>query len=291
MIDSKIETFMKIVELKSYTKAADELGLTQPAVSQHMHRLEEYYGCHFFTIEGRKVELTSEGEILYQYACQQQATEQQLLDLLNHRKLHIRMAATMSIADYYLPEILSANLHAKNIDFSVMVGNTESLLEKLLAGELDCALVEGLFDRHMFEHRVFLTENFIPVASIHHPLAGQSSITLHELFSYPLITREKGSGTRAIMENYLYMNNSSTDSFDRLWEFGSFTLIKHMLTESNGVSFMYEKVGKEDIQSGRLVKLKLKNYSLTHPFYLVYLKNNARKKEMDLFFDYLCKCN
>lgn len=76
-----------------------------------------------------------------------------------------------------------------------------------------------------------------------------------------------------------------------LWEFGSFTLIKHMLVESNGVSFMYEKVAKEDIQVGRLIRLNLDNYDLTHPFYLVYLKNNARKKEMDQFFDYLCNCN
>jgi DNA-binding transcriptional LysR family regulator len=286
MLDHKMDTFIKVVELLSFTKAADVLGLTQPAVSQHISRLEEYYGCKLISMNGRRISLTTEGETLYHYACQQKANEKHLIEILNQSRRHIKLGSTLSIADYYLPDLLLANKKDPQHILSVTVGNTDNLLKQIVDGELDCALIEGLFDSHKFEYRFLIEEEFIPVVSAAHPLAGKK-VKLSDLFSYPLITREHGSGTRAIMENYLYQQNCSVDNFESLWELGSFALIKRMLTEIPGVSFMYKQVASEQIKKGELTVLDIHQYHISHPFYFVYSKDNINHDALEAFYNEL----
>ena len=99
MLDQKLQTFLTVVELRSYTLAAQALHITQPAVSQHIRKLEEHYGAQLIDFTGHQLALTRAGELMYRYATFQAANEHRLLEQLNQSAQTLRVGATLSIAD------------------------------------------------------------------------------------------------------------------------------------------------------------------------------------------------
>ncbi|WP_304509388.1 LysR family transcriptional regulator [Anaerotignum sp.] len=284
MLDQKLTTFLAVVETGSYTAAARVLHMTQPAVTQQIQKLEEYYGCQLFTQEGRAMRLTKNGAFFLHYTKMQQSNERQLTEKLGGNQRPLYIGSTLSIADYYLPPLLFSYLDKKDEGLNITVANTKILLESLLEGKLDAAFIEGIFDRKLFEAEEFCVANFIPVVSKKHPLL-QKKIELSELYSYPLILRELGSGTRAIFESYLAQQNDSISSFDSTWEVSSFVLIKHLLENTNAVSFMYEAVAEKEIRGGKLGVLNITNYQVSHSLQFVYLKNNLDQDKIMSFYN------
>ncbi len=272
MLDSKIYTFLKVVELGSYTAAATALHLTQPAVSQHIQKLEEHYGSKLFQLQGRAVHLTPEGRRFLHYAHMQQNNEAQLLGQLAGHQQPLRLGSTLSIADYYLPPLLAPLAATPETPLHLKVANTDVLLEHLVKGSLDAAFVEGNFDRSLFDTRMFCQAPFLPVAAANHPLARKTAC-LSQLYAYPLILREAGSGTRAILENHLAQRSDSISSFPHTWEVGSFMLIKRLLEAGEAISFMYQAVAAEEVAAGQLVYLDVEDCQLSHPLHFVHRKN------------------
>ena len=283
MLDTKIFTFLKVAEFKNYTKAATSLNLTQPAVTQHIRKLEEYYNCKLINIVGKSINLTEEGEALYNYANFQVANEKQLIDRLKSIEAPLKVGATLSIADYYLPSYLNLYMGNSNELFSLTVKNTKSIIEMLMNNELYCAFIEGIFDKSLFNFYEFCNTKFTPVARKGHPLDGKES-DLSEFHNYPLILREVGSGTREIFENYLYQNNDSILSFNKIFEISSFGIIKKVLKNSDAISFMYEEVAKREVELGELSYLSLKGYSIERPLYFIYPCNSLMKKRNEEFY-------
>lgn len=282
MLDPKLDTFLAIVSQGSYTAAANALHLTQPAVTQHIQKLEEYYGCRLFVQQGRTMSLTEQGHLFYQYVQMQQSNEQLLFSKLNHVPAPLLIGSTLSIADYYLPSLLPP-LSPEQEALHIRVANTHTLLNELQQGKLDAAFVEGNFDRSMFSAQVFCYAPFIAVASAGHPLAHHP-VSLSDLHSFPLLLREEGSGTRDILEGYLTQQNDSVESFLHLSEISSFILLKRILERSQAVSFLYEAVATNEIAAGKLVKLELTNYCITHPLHFVCLKNRLDLERITTFY-------
>ncbi|MDD3393052.1 MAG: LysR family transcriptional regulator [Clostridia bacterium] len=284
MLDQKLTTFLAVVKTGSYTAAAKLLHMTQPAVTQHIQKLEEHYGCRLFAQEGRAMRLTDDGKFFLHYTKMQQSNERQLLEKLGGNQRPLFIGSTLSIADYYLPPLLFSFLEKNNEGLNITVANTKILLERLLQGKLDAAFIEGIFDRKFFEAEVFCIANFIPVVSKTHPLLGKK-IDLSELYAFPLILRESGSGTRAIFESYLAQQNDSISSFGSKWEVSSFVLIKHLLENTNAISFMYEAVAEKEIKMEKLGVLDIENYQVSHPLQFVYLKNNLDQVKIKSFYN------
>lgn len=288
MLDIKLNTFLKVVELGSYTAAANALHMTQPAITFHISKLEENYGHKFFRQEGRAMLLTEAGEQFLHYAKLQMVNEEQFLERLKKSEPKFHFGSTLSIADYYLPDLISPYMNSPDFYLNLEVANTEILMAKLLSGELDAAFIEGIFDRSLFDSRIFLSPNFVPVVSSSHPLLGKT-VSLNGLHDYTLILREQGSGTRAIAENYFRLQNDSSASFNKIWTVGSFALIKTILKSTSAISFMYEAVAKREIENGELSILDIENYSLKHPLHFVYLKNSLRKDKISAYFRSISK--
>ena len=287
MLDDKIFTFKKVAKLKNYTRAAEELNLTQPAVTQHIKKLEEFYGCKLINIRGKSVELTKQGKIFYNYANFQIANEKQLINQMQKVESPIKIGATLSIADYYLPPYLSEYLKcSENELISVTVKNTKSIIDMLLNNELYCAFIEGIFDKSIFQFYEFSTTEFLPVARKGHPLEGRR-VTLPQVHSYPLLLREEGSGTREIYRNFLYQNNDSMLSVSKIYEISSFGIIKKVLRNSNAISFMYEEVARQEVERGELSYLKIQDYFIERPLYFIYPNNSLMKDRIELFFSSL----
>lgn len=288
MLDQKLQTFLSVVELRSYTLAAQALHITQPAVSQHIRKLEEHYGVQLIDFTGHQLSLTRAGELLYRYAAFQSANEKRLLEQLSKQARTLRVGATLSIADYYLPPLLSPVLARGFRSLVLRVGNTEEMLDSCVRGELDCALIEGIFHDDDFCSHVFHTASFLPVAAAGHPLS-QGGHRLAELFRYPLILREPGSGTRAILENQLFQSGSSPQAFADLLECGSFRMIKEILKQTNAISFMYEQVAAQEVEAGALTYLTLTDCQIRRPLYFVYPKNSVSRNVCQNFYhDCLC---
>ena len=283
MLDSKLETFLTVARLGSCTLAARELHITQPAVTQHIRKLEEHYGCRLIDFSGRQPRLTAAGELLLRYGTLQQANARALQQQLEGAVRTLRVGATLSIADYYLPALLGPHLGERGWGLSLYVGNTEEMLDKCARGELDCAFIEGMFAGDDFCCHILGTEDFLPAAGAGHPLAGWAC-RLEELFACPLVLRERGSGTRAILENYLFQQGRSVRSFRQVVECGSFRMIKELLRRTEAVSFMYRQVAQRETEAGELVWLELTDCAIRRPLYFAYPKNSMARRSCEEFF-------
>jgi len=283
MLDQKMLTFIEVVRLKSFTKAADNLCVTQPAVSQQIDRLEEHYGCSLFRHSGRKISLTAQGELVYTYGKLQQANERKLEELLQKENSSLIIGATLSIADYYLPKLLTSYLQSANQSISLIVGNTETLTDSLLEGKIMCAFIEGNFEASLFESSLFCRARFVPVVSSRHPLSRRQC-SFDELMQYPLLVREPGSGTRAILENYLFTNSRNLYSFPDVQEIGNFKTIKQLLADSEAVSFMYEKVAAEEVQRGSLAYADCSDFHIDRMMNFIYPKGSFMQSLYERFF-------
>ena len=287
MLDFRHETFLTLCSCESFTKTAELLHMTQPAVSQHIKYLEEVYGCKLFDTSNRKIKLTEQGELLKEF------TTSVLSDIKHFKEnivsintdiLQFKFGATLSIGEYVMPDILS-NLLTTYPDMKVhmTVANTQTLLDQLNNGELDFAIVEGLFDKSKYDTTLFSQENFIPVCS---PLSEDANreVTIKDLTKSRLILRESGSGTREIFENILQKNNYSLDAFNKVVEVSNMSAIKKMVSNNLGISFMFEVVARKEIESNTLSRINLSNYTEQREFNFVYLKNSYfRDRIMNIY--------
>ncbi|WZL81937.1 LysR family transcriptional regulator [Vallitaleaceae bacterium 9-2] len=283
MLDVKLQSFLKVVELKNYTQAAKALNLTQPAITQHIKKLEEHYQCKLIQIIGKSVHLTAQGEALYHYANLQMANEDLLMNQLQKVAMPIKIGATLSIAQYYLADELSAYMGRSDDALSLTVKNTQSIIEMLLNNTLYCAFVEGIFDKSLFAYKQFCTTRFLPVARQNHPLAGRT-IQRVDTYAYPLILREQGSGTREIYENYLYQNNDTIHLAKKIYEISSFGVIKKILKDTDAISFMYEKVAWQEVLDRQLCYLDIQDCHIHRPLYFIYPKNSLMKNTIETFY-------
>lgn len=283
MLDLKLNTFAAVLEHGSYTAAAQALHLTQPAVTQHIQKLEEHYQCRFFIQEGRSMHLTEQGRQFAHYVKMQHTNEQQLIAALHSPVQPMRLGCTLSIADYYLPSILPP-VSLQEDPLNIQVANTTTLLEELIRGALDAAFIEGNFSREVFASHKVCNAPFVAVASASHPLTKKPTLSLQDLHPYPLILREQGSGTRDITEGYLKLQNDSVASFPQVWEANSFLLLKRLLTDSQAISFMYEAVVAKEVADGELSLLPLEGYTITHPLHFVWLNNGLDTERINTFF-------
>lgn len=269
-MEQKLETFLAVCRTMHYGRAAEQLNLSQPAVSKHIQALESQYGVQLFTYSGRRLHKTRQGEILEQYAESLQYNEESLLVRLHEEQKRIlRLGATKSIGDYVLLPYIWRFLEDKRNQLELQVDNTEQLLGRLNQGELDFVVLEGQFDKRHYDWMLFREESYVGICSSDHPFAGKE-IPVAELFHEHVILREKGSGTRKLLERALAATGYRTDAFAEQSCISSFEIIKSLVSQGRGISFVFESVVKGD---PRLCRFSCSPLTGMYPFHVVYLKN------------------
>jgi LysR family transcriptional regulator, transcriptional activator of the cysJI operon len=288
MQDFRMDTFLTVCRLLNYTKAAEELHITQPAVSQHIRYLEDYYEVRLIRFEGKKLCLTDEGCLLRNAATTMRHDEiilREQLKMGKHRKLVF--GATLTIGDFVLPSVLARFMN-KNPETEVRmtVDNTETLLKQIDSGELDFAVIEGYFHKAEYDYKVYSAENYIAVCSAAYKFQQEPKI-LSDLFSEPIILREQGSGTREIFERHMEERNCSVRDFRQIIEIGSISAIKLLAAESCGITFLYEAAAKRELESGTLRQIPLSDFEVRHNFTFVWRKNSIFDDRYHDVFDEL----
>lgn len=288
MLDNKLQTFITLCETRNYSQAAKKLNITQPAVSQHIQYLENYYQVLLISDKGKNFALTEEGNALHEYAKTLKANSERILPLLQRIKnktKQLNFGATLTIGEYTVPPILSQIFkETPEINISMVVENTQVLQQMLWEGKIDFALLEGHFNQEQFEFKLIFNETFIGVCSPENKIASKIS-NLEELLDQNLILREPGSGTRDIFEQALYNQNLSIMSFKRLIEIGNMNAIKDLCHQNIGITFMYREAAKKEISAGYLKEIPIKSFNISHPFSFVYLKNSPDKTQIEYWFE------
>ena len=291
MLDSRIETFLTVCRVMNYTKAAEKLHISQPAVSQHIHWLEERYSVPLFVYEGRKLRLTEEGRLLHNAASAMASDERALKAQLQHNaKERFVFGATLTIGNFVLPARIEQFLRKCPLaEITMRVDNTESLLQALDAGTIDFAVLEGYFRKSMYAYEVYSNERFICVCKADYRFVAEPQ-TLNDLFSEQLILRESGSGSREILERQLMEQNFSIQDFHRLLQIGSIHAIISLVCAGSGITFLYEAAVREELENSVLRRIDLSDFQVEHPFTIVWRKNSLfdaeyRKQFSALLFE------
>lgn len=258
MLDPRWNTFLAVCETMNYTKAAQRLCLTQPAVTHHIQYLEQHYGCRLFTYEGKVLRLTEAGLRLREFTRSMAYNEQKMEQTMAATApISLRAGTSKTIGEYVIAPKVEQFLRAHpDASFSLLVDNTRELLRGLEAGRLDFVLVEGFFDRSRYDAQLWRRESFFGVCSPDHRLAGRL-VTLEELEGERLILRESGSGTRAIFEDALRRQNRTLRGFSSVATISDFATIKSLVTDGLGISFLYAPVVQRELEQGTLARFDL----------------------------------
>lgn len=280
MLDPKINTFLVLCETMNYTRAAERLCLTQPAVTHHIQRLQEHYGVKLFTYEGKVLKLTSAGAKLRDCARSMELNSVKIKEMLTEPgRIKVRAGASKTIGEYLLAERIAKLLNERpDADFSLMVENTQILLSELDNGRLDFAIVEGHFDRSRYSSRLWHREEFRGVCHPDHPFARRE-VDMGEILGERLIIREEGSGTRAVFEDALRRRGFALPDFSQTAVINDFSTIKALVKAGMGISFLYDPVVEKEVAGGSLSRFSISGSPMDGLFRFVWLKDSLFAEE------------
>lgn len=274
MLDHRIETLLVLSETLSYTRTAELLHLTQPAVSQHIRYLERQYDCRIFEQHGRQLVITEPGRRLIRSAQTMRANSRRIdLEMRSQQSQtrKLRIGATKTIGNYVIARPLGGFMRAHpDYEIRLDVENTSVLLGQLNEGDLDVLFLEGNFDKQRYAHRLYQWQDFIGICSPESDLAGRS-VTFSQLAARRLIVREDGSGTREILEHVLRQQSLELNHFGSLITISQFSIIKELVRQDLGISFVYRSVAARELADGRLAELAIEGFSHRHEFQIVTL--------------------
>lgn len=292
MLDYRMITFLKVCQTMNYTHAAQSLHITQPAVSQHIHYLEEQFHVKLFEYEGKQLKLTETGKILYRFAATVNHDFHELSNQLSNEnnRLHLRFGVTLTIGEYLMPKVLIKLLNQhQNIQLQMIVANTAELLMQMEEEKLDFAIVEGYYPNQEYEGRVYRKERFIGICHADHPFAA-TECTLSDLKNERLLLRENGSGTREVLERALKEKNMSFDNFCERIEIGNLNVIKQLVMKKIGITFCYEPVVDQELKNGDLKVMNIKDFQVAHDFTFIWRKNSIFQNLYQSIYEQMCSC-
>lgn len=292
MEDHKLRVFCAVAETKSFSKASELIHLTQPAVSLQIQAMEELYETRLFDRSGNTINLTPAGEILYKRAKEILAlyaeAERNISEITGAIKGSLNVGASSTIGNYLLPGILSAfKRKVPQVNISLVVSNTKTITEKLNAGEIDIALVEGDVSKQRFAVESLIADELVVIMSPAHPWAERRNIPAIELTKEPLILREEGSGTRQIILKHLEEHGLKQDQLRIALVMGSTEAIKGAVEEGVGVAIMSGWAVRKWLKQGLLRATTFKDLKFTRSFSIISPKRNYSTHTAKEFLNFL----
>jgi DNA-binding transcriptional LysR family regulator len=283
-----LEVFCKIVELKSFSRAAEAVYLTQPTVSGHIKGLEEFVGLKLLDRLGREVVLTKAGEVLYGYAKQVLALRNQAIQALEEYKGtlkgHLIIGGSNIPGEYVLPALLARfKTQHPEISLTLRIGDSKEIARGVLDGRYEMGAVGAKFDDGQLVYTKLLEDELVVALPADHGWTAKPAVSLAELLHQPIILREVGSGSRKVLEEALRRAGLDPGSLVVVAELGSTEAIRQAVKSGAGISVMSFRAIQEDLERETLRTVPLENLRLTRDFYLVYHKNRSRSPLCETF--------
>lgn len=271
-VDQYLEVFLKVVEKENFTKAAEELHMTQPAVSQHIRTLERLVGTRLLERNNKHVRMNKAGEIVYRHAKEILAlyTRMRCLvdDLAGNASGPIAIGASYTFGEYILPHII-AKLKKEHplIKPSIIIHNTKEIIDLVNSYQLDIGIVEGLFNDHQLHSEIVSEDHMVIVAPPSHPLLQKDGEWhLSDLTDETWILREEGSGTRQAADHFFEMHKFTPKT---IMEFGSTQVIKESVEAGLGISLLSEWAIAKELTNGYIGMINVEGVPFKREFTII----------------------
>lgn len=276
----QLETFVEVCKYKSFSKAAEKLYITQPTVTSHIQNLENELGTILINRSGKNMTLTQAGSMLFKYAVDIINTcEMAKFDLNSYRgKIngHLDISSSSVPRQYVLPKLLKefTSLYP-DVTFSLKDKDSKQVVRSILNWETDFGIVGAMYPSKNLEHIELMEDKLLLVTANNknYPYKNYETLDSDILFKEKLIIREKGSGTRELLEETLKKNKISSNSLKILACIEDTETIKNLIAIGAGISFLSERSINDQYSMEKFKVFNIKNFNLIRKFYFVYHKN------------------
>jgi DNA-binding transcriptional LysR family regulator len=282
----QIKAFHKVASTGSFTRAAHELFVSQPAVSQEIKALETALGVTLFDRSGKKVRMTAEGEVLFSHAHRLFALHEEMESLFgrsrNLQHGQIKIGSTALMGTYFLPKIIGRfNRRYPGIEIDLQMGNSDQVMHLVLEGLVDLGFSGMTVNDARLRGILIHQERLIMVGSPRHPLSARK-ISLDDISEIPFIWREKGTQTRKLIEKW-FLKQLRGHYPRKSVELQNMEAAKRMVEEGFGMTVVPEAAVKREISSGLLKHLDVEGLDVQNSYYLVVLKKKELSRAAELF--------
>jgi DNA-binding transcriptional LysR family regulator len=288
MADRRLQVFHTVARLLSFTKAAETLHMTQPAVTFQVRQLEEYFNTRLFDRTHNRISLTEAGERVYEYA-------DRIFDLYNDMENSVRemtgeirgaltIGASTTIAEYMLPSLLGDfGTRYPEVTIHLRVSNSEGIVSMVENNTIDLGVVEAPVGNKNLVVEVCRQDQLVAIVPPNHDLAERESVAIDDLLQYPFICREEGSGTREVINEYLSKHCKTTLNISM--ELGSPEAVKGAVEAGMGVSVVSRATIQKELKLDTLRAINLAP-ALERPFSFVHQKQKFRLRAMEELLDF-----
>lgn len=287
-----LKTFVTVVHKNSLSLAAQEIHITQPAVSKHINALEEYFGIGLIERRGRGVSLTPAGEVLYKYANEiltliEQA-EREIRDLSSAVQGKLVIWASSIPGHFILPQIIGEfkKLYPA-VHIALQISDSNNVIKHLLDETAHLGAVGFKPDNKKLETAKFISDKLVVIAPIDHPLAKEQTVTLDQLVKEKLVWRAIGSGTRKILEEKFAEKNISPNNLNITMELGSTGAIVTAVEAGLGFSIVSQWAVRKERSMGRIAVLEISDLSMERELYLCYPKKRYQNRVVQTFIEFI----
>ena len=293
MLDFSLEVFYEVAKQLSFSKAAETLFISQPAISRHIKSLERQYKISLFERKGNSIALTDEGALLLTHVKKAKELQRQMeFDVTSfadkqQAKGSLIIGASTTVALYVIPKVLSA-FHQKypNIRLRLVNRNSENILKALLDHEIDFGIMEQRTKLSAAKYQFFLTDEVIPVCSAKSDLAKRKRISPAELKDLPVALRERGSGTLAAVLDALEKIKITMSDLDASIVLGGTEALKNFLLNDTCLGFLPLRSVVKQLKTGELVRLTIPGLHITREFFFVQRQGAEHDKTNNLFIKF-----
>jgi DNA-binding transcriptional LysR family regulator len=285
MADRRLQVFHTVARLLSFTKAAEELHMTQPAVTFQVRQLEEQFNTRLFDRTHNRISLTDAGKRVFEYA-------ERIFHLYSEMDNSVReltgdisgvliLGASTTIAEYMLPELLG-DFKARHPEVTIRlkVANTDGIVSQVENNDIDLGVVEAPVNNKNLVVEECRTDQLVLIVPPGHELENEKSVTMSRIAEYPFICREEGSGTREVMIESMQAAGIDPADMRIAMELGSLEAIKGAVESGMGVSILSKATLIKELKLGTLVAIDI-DPPINRPFSFVHQKQKFKARAMD----------
>ncbi|MDO9226484.1 MAG: LysR family transcriptional regulator [Pseudomonadota bacterium] len=293
MADRRLQVFHTVAKQLSFTKAAELLFMTQPAVTFQVKQLEEHFNTRLFERSHGKISLTPAGELALDFAERilnlTGEMEARISELTGQVSGPLMIGASTTIAEYMLPRLLGEfKQRHPDIQARLTVANSETIENKVADHTLDIGLIESPSHHPNLVTEICCEDELVLICAPFSDLANIASASPQQIVAHPYISRESGSGTRECIDEFLRMNSVNLDEVNVVMELGSREAIKGAVAAGLGVAVVSCTTVIKEVKLGELIAIPL-DPPLRRQLSLVYPQEKFRSKLLQSFLDFLEK--
>lgn len=276
MLNFRLRVFYSVATFSSFTKAAEEMFITQPAVTKNIKELESELNIRLFNRIANKITLTEAGRLLLHYTEHVLTLDKKFMFDLGVLKQKfagdLKLGASTTIGQYVLPAILAQfNREHPDIELSLLNDNTQRIETALVEKVLDLGIIEGNSRNSQLKYIPFLKDEIVAVVHASQPLFEKDEITLEELNKTPLVLREIGSGSLEVITDKLKQKGVKLKDLNVVMHLGSTESIKTFLANSNSIGLISINAVSKEIVNGEFKIIDITDFEMVRNFYFIHL--------------------